>query len=125
VRTILKTNDVMGGEHTQVVLYTTGKWKSENPKTYSAVLAGLEDAVAFIQKEPERAAASYARASGDKTPPSELAEMIRRTDLLHYTTTPLRTMPLIDYLHRIGFLKQKPERFEEFYWENMHGKGGS
>lgn len=125
VRTILNTNDVMGGEHTQVVLYTTGKWKRENPQTYKAVLAGLEEAVAFIRNEPEKAAESYARASGDKTPVAQLAEMIRRTDLLHYTTTPLRTMALVDYLHRIGFLKQKPERFEDFYWENMHGKGGS
>jgi hypothetical protein len=65
------------------------------------------------------------RASGDKTPTAQLVDMVRRTDLLHYTTTPLRTMQLIDYLHRIGFLKQKPERFEDFYWENMHGRGGS
>jgi NitT/TauT family transport system substrate-binding protein len=125
VRTILNTNDVMGGEHTQVVLYTTGKWKKENPRTYNAVLAGLADAMASIQNQPEKAAESYTRASGDKTPPSELAQMIRRTDLLHYTTTPLRTMQLIGYLHRIGFLKEKPERFEDFYWENVHVKGGS
>ena len=125
VRTILNTNDVMGGEHTQVVLYTTGKWKGENPKTYDAVLAALEDAVAFIQNEPDKAAESYARTSGDKTPMAQLTEMIRRTDLLHYTTTPLRTTQLIDYLHRIGFVKSKPAGFEDFYWENMRGKGGS
>jgi hypothetical protein len=34
-------------------------------------------------------------------------------------------MALVDYLHRTGFVKARPERFEEFYWENMHGKGGS
>jgi hypothetical protein len=56
---------------------------------------------------------------------AQLVDLVRRTDLLHYTTTPLRTMQLIAYLHRIGFLKQKPERFEDFYWENMHGRGGS
>src|SRR5437764_9213892 len=48
VRTILTSNDVMGGPTTFTMLYTRAKFHDDNPKVTAAFLKALEEAIAFI-----------------------------------------------------------------------------
>ncbi|MFZ2947844.1 MAG: ABC transporter substrate-binding protein, partial [Desulfuromonadaceae bacterium] len=50
VRTVLNSYDVLGGPHTFNVITTTKAFHDNNPKTYAAVFAALEEAVAYINK---------------------------------------------------------------------------
>ena len=56
VRTVLTTDDVMGGSTTFTMLSTTARFREENPQAYAAVLAALEEATELIRDAPEEAA---------------------------------------------------------------------
>ena len=45
IRTIMTSNDVMGGPSTFTMPYTTAKFHDENPKVYGAFLKALEAAI--------------------------------------------------------------------------------
>jgi len=59
VRTILATDDVMGGSTTFTMLYTTKKFRDENPLTYKAIVSAVKDAIEYINKEKRGAAQIY------------------------------------------------------------------
>ena len=56
IRTIMSSDDVMGGATTFTMLSTTARFHSENPVAYAAVLAALEEANAMIRADPNDAA---------------------------------------------------------------------
>jgi len=75
VRTILATDDVMGGSTTFTMLYTTKKFRDENPLTYKAIVSAVKDAIEYINKEKRGAAQIYfdsiaAKAKSRFSPPS-------------------------------------------------------
>ena len=56
VRTIMTSNDVMGGSSTFTMLSTTSKFRTENPRIYGAVLKALDEANAMILADRKSAA---------------------------------------------------------------------
>ena len=61
VRRLLSSYKVLGGPATAILLWTTSEFRSENPKTYGAFLAALEEAMAVIERDKAAAADTYAR----------------------------------------------------------------
>jgi hypothetical protein len=54
VRTIMSTDDVMGGSTTFTMLSTTTKFRDENPITYKALMLALKDAIdCFVERSPQ------------------------------------------------------------------------
>src|SRR5262245_11368732 len=62
IRTIMTSDEVMGGSTTFTMLSTTSKFREQNPKLYEAVLQALNEANEVI-KADKRAAAELLRAS--------------------------------------------------------------
>src|SRR5262245_43976189 len=56
IRTIMTSDDVMGGSTTFTMLSTTTAFREKNPKAYSAVLRALDDAIDVIVEDKEGAA---------------------------------------------------------------------
>ena len=56
---------------------------------------------------------------------SDLMTQRLRKDLLLYTTTPTRTMPMLEFLAATGFIKTKPTSWKDLFFEDLHGKDGS
>jgi NitT/TauT family transport system substrate-binding protein len=53
VRTIMVSDDVMGGSTTFTMVSTTSKFRDQNPKVYGAVLKAIEEANGLITAEPQ------------------------------------------------------------------------
>jgi NitT/TauT family transport system substrate-binding protein len=124
VRTVLNSYDVLGGPHTFNVITTTKAFHDNNPKTYAAVFAALEEAVAYINKNKRSAAEIYQKASKTKESLDDLVKEISQPSLT-YTTTPLNVSKFSDFMYKTGTIKTKPNSWKDLFFPNVHGKQGS
>lgn len=124
VRTVLNSYDVLGGPHTFNVITTTKKFYDQNPKTYAAVYAALEEAIAYINKNKRSAAEIYQKASKTKESLDDLIKEINQPSLA-YTTTPLNVAKFSDFMFKTGTIKTRPSSWKDLFFSNVHGKQGS
>ena len=116
--------DILDGPHTLVALFVTEKFKTENPRAYSALVAAIEDAMAFIKVNPRETAEIFSAASKGTTSPERILEILRRPDVV-YSPIPHGTMKFASFMHKIGALRSLPMSWKEIYWENVHDRDGS
>jgi NitT/TauT family transport system substrate-binding protein len=129
VRTIMKSDDVMGGSTTFTMLATTAKFHEQNPKVYGAVLKALEEAIQMIGADKQMAGGLLLSASGglgtDKG--FSLKDMV---DMLgdpstKFTTTPENTKKYADFMNSIGTIKNRPASWKDLFFPEIHGAPGS
>src|SRR5437879_5708449 len=66
IHTVLNSYDVLGGPATFNVVWTTSKFRAENPRIYDAFVKALDEATAQINADRKAAAETYLRISKDK-----------------------------------------------------------
>jgi NitT/TauT family transport system substrate-binding protein len=91
IHMVLNSNDVLGGPTTFNVVWTTSKFRNENPKLYDAFVKALDEAVATINKDKKAAAEAYLRISKDKDSVADILAMLNDPQIV-FTTTPLNVM---------------------------------
>lgn len=124
IHKVLKSYDVVGGKMSFNAIATTNKFRQQNPKTYEAYLAALKEATDIINRDKRAAAEAYLRITGDKTPIDEFMVMMNDPDI-EFTMQPLNMLKLVDFMHKTGAIKVKPNTWEDLFFENAHGMGGS
>ncbi|HET9762262.1 MAG TPA: ABC transporter substrate-binding protein [Casimicrobiaceae bacterium] len=121
---VLNSYDVLGGPATFNVVWTTKKFHDENPKIYAAFVAALDEATAEINKDKRRAAETYLRISKDKDSLDDILKMLDDPEI-KYTTTPNNTMKYVDFMHKVGSIKVKPDSWKDMYFPNAQKLKGS
>ena len=124
VHVVLSSYEVLGGPASATVLYTTEKFRRDNPKTYKAFLGALAEAADFIAKNPERAADIYIRNENSKVPKELLLKVIRNPEV-QFKITPQNTFALASFMHRIGAIKNKPASAQDYFFDDPHNAAGS
>ncbi|HWI41110.1 MAG TPA: ABC transporter substrate-binding protein, partial [Verrucomicrobiae bacterium] len=124
VRTVLNSYDVLGGPHTFNVLSTTKSFRENNPKSYAAVLAALEEADAWIRKNRKGAAETYIRLTRTKESLEDIVSQISRPEV-SYSTTPVNVHRFADFMHRTGAVKAKAADWKDLFFPNIHHQKGS
>jgi NitT/TauT family transport system substrate-binding protein len=103
----------------------TRQFHDANPAICAAVMAAQDEANAFIRANPREAARIYiALANEKRSPVDEMAAMIADPDV-EYTTTPAKLMVLVDFMHKVGRLKRRPESWTDLFFPAAHGLQGS
>ena len=123
-RELANSYDHLGGAHNLVVLFVAEKFKTENPKVYTALTGAIDDAMAFIKTSPNETAGIFSAASGGATPPSRVLEILKRPDVA-YDPVPRGTMAYAKFMAKTGALKTAPDTWKDVYWENVHSRDGS
>jgi len=123
VHTILNSFDVIG-PHTFDMVWASNKFYQSNPRTYAAVFAALEEAIAIINKDKRAAARLYVNSSNSKEPLSEVYGYLTKRPV-RYTTTPLNITKFSDFMHKAGTLKNQPRDWKDLFFPNVHAKQGS
>src|SRR5438093_6261488 len=59
IRTILNSYDILGGSATFNVVWSTNRFRDQNPKAYAAFVAAFEEATAMINRDKRAAAEAY------------------------------------------------------------------
>jgi sulfonate transport system substrate-binding protein len=125
IRTIMNTNDVMGGATTFTMMSTTRAYREDHPDAYAAVLAALEEAMQMIAADRLAAADVLIAARGDAgLGREELAELLADPDI-EFTTTPQNTMRYARFMHSIGSIENLPDSWRDLFFPEIHGAPGS
>jgi NitT/TauT family transport system substrate-binding protein len=121
---VLNSYDVLGGPATFNVVWTTAKFHDENPKVYAAFVAALDEATAQINGNKRAAAVTYLRISKDKDSLDDILKMLNDPEI-KYTTTPNNVMKYVDFMHKIGSIKVKPDSWKDMFFPNAQKLSGS
>jgi NitT/TauT family transport system substrate-binding protein len=124
IHTVLSSYDVLGGPATFNVVWTTSKFRNENPKLYDAFVKALDEATATINRDKKAAAEAYLRISKDKDNVNNILAMLNDPAIV-YTTTPQNVMKYVDFMARTGSIKVKPDSWKDLFFPNIHGAAGS
>lgn len=124
IHTVLNSYDVLGGPATFNVVWTTSKFKNDNPKLYDAFVKALDEATTLINRDRRSAAETYLRISRDKDSVQEIQAMLNDPAIV-YTTTPQNVMKYVDFMLKIGAIKSKPDSWKDLFFPNAHNLPGS
>lgn len=124
VRKLISSYDILGGPATFNVLYTTQKFREENPKTYKAFYNALVEAAQLIKADKAAAADTFIRVQKSKLAP-ELVRRIIEDPENDFTVTPHRTFVYADELFKIGVLKNRAASWKDYFFEEAHAQPGS
>ncbi|BES84274.1 sulfonate ABC transporter substrate-binding protein [Pectobacterium araliae] len=124
VHKILSSYDVLGGQATFNVLYTTQKFHDENPKTYRAFYEALKEASQIVKADKAAAAETYIRVEKSKLDP-ELVKRIVSDPEIDFTITPERTYVYAEKLQQLGVLKNKAASWKDYFFAEIHDQPGS
>jgi NitT/TauT family transport system substrate-binding protein len=125
IRTVLDTNDIMGGDTTFTMLSTTARFREANPEAYAAVLAALEEANELIRSDPQAAAEIlFAAESAAGFSVEELVEVLRDPEI-RFTTTPENLEKYAEFMHDIGSIENRPSSWRDMFFPEIHGAPGS
>ncbi|WP_103102894.1 ABC transporter substrate-binding protein [Pseudomonas sp. LFM046] len=116
VHVVLDTYELLG-PNSPTVLYTTEKFRQDNPKTYKAFVAALAEAADFAQKDKGAAADTYIRVTGAKVSREDLLKVIGN-EQIQFSVNPTNTYPLADFLHRVGAIKNKPASWQDYFFQD-------
>lgn len=124
IRNVLNSYEVLGGPATFNVVWTTTKFRNENPKVYEAFVKALDEATGAINKDKKWAAEFYLRVSKDKDTLENILKMLNDPNIV-YTTTPQNIMKYVNFMHKVGSIKVKPDSWKDLFFPNVHNLSGS
>jgi len=124
IHRVLSSYDLMGGQATFIISWTTTKFHDENPKTYQAFTDALLEAQAFINNRPAEAAKIYLTMSADKRLTQEDLVSILGNPDYKFTNVPQNIMKYAEFMLRSGSIKKKPASWKELFFPNAHGTPG-
>jgi NitT/TauT family transport system substrate-binding protein len=125
VRTILTSDDVMGGPTTFTMLAATAKFRDDNPGIIRAVIAALDEANQRIAADHSMAARLLLESSGGAGLSSEELSAILQDPAIRFTTTPERVMKFAEFMHSTGSLKNQPASWTDLFFPEIHGAPGN
>jgi len=125
IRTIMNSDDVMGGSTTFTMISSTQKFHDQNPKVYAAFLAALVEAQEMIRND-KRAAAELlieSMGGGTKWSVDEMVAILSDPTTV-YTTRPENVLKYANFMHEIGSLKNKPASVGDLFFKGADINAG-
>ncbi len=124
IRTILTSDDVMGGSTTFTMISTTSKFRQENPQIVAAVLKALEEANRMIVADKNMAADLLVTSEGGGLTREEIVEVLNDPHV-KFTTTPENVMKYAEFMHGAGSIKNRPGSWKDLFFPEIHSAPGS
>lgn len=125
IRSIMNTDDVMGGSTTFTMISTTKRFQERNPKVYNAFLSALKEAQDMIKNDKTGSAQILIDSMGgsSKWALNDMVAMLN-DPAIKYTTTPENVMKYAHFMHDIGSLKNRPSSVRELFFEGINLSAG-
>jgi len=124
IHTVVNSYEVLGGPATFNVVWTTSKFRTENPKLYQAFVQAFDDATAQINRDRRAAAEAYLRISKDKDSLENILRMLDDPQIV-FTTTPQNVMKYVAFMAKTGAIKAQPDSWKDLFFPNVHALPGS
>ncbi len=124
VHKVISSYDILGGPATFNVLYTTQKYRDENPKVYRAFYAALVEAAQIVKADKAKAADIFIRVQQSKLDPALMRRIVEDPEN-DFTVSPHRTQVYADELHKLGVLKNKAASWKDYFFPEAYAQPGS
>ncbi|MBU6484399.1 MAG: ABC transporter substrate-binding protein [Betaproteobacteria bacterium] len=124
VHLVLDSYDVLGGAATFNTVWTTAKFRNENPKIYAAFVAALDESMKIINGDKKAAAEAYLRLAKSKLPLESVEKLLNDPKIV-FTTTPQGVTKYADFMYKVGSVKVKPESWKDLFFPNAYNLPGS
>ena len=125
IRTILTSDEVMGGSTTFTMLSTTSKFREQNPNAYMAVYKALEEAVQKIESDKRTAADILLEsASEGGLSRDEMADLIGSSEV-KFTLVPEHILKYAQFMKETGSIQMVPDSWKGFFFSESHALPGS
>jgi NitT/TauT family transport system substrate-binding protein len=124
IRKVLSSYDATDGAQTFSVVAMPSGWREQNPQTYRAVFAALQEANVFIAERPREAAEIFIRIERVKLT-TEFVETLIRDPESSYDPAPQNVMKIVAFLNRIGRLRNNPASWKDLFFPEVHDLTGS
>lgn len=125
IRTIMTTDEVMGGATTFTMLSTTASFRENNSGVYQAVFDALQEAQEMIRSDSALAAQVLIAADGGGGLPEEALIEVLGDEDIDFTMTPQNIMRYAEFMHDIGSLGNRPGRWQDLFFPEIHSAPGS
>jgi NitT/TauT family transport system substrate-binding protein len=125
VRTIMVSDDVMGGSTTFTMVSTTTKFRDQNPRVYAAVLKAIGEANRMIAADKRSAADLLLASTSDKGFHVQEIVDVLNDPHIRFTTTPENVMKYADFMRGIGSIRNRPASWKDLFFPEIHGAPGS
>src|SRR5262249_397563 len=125
MRTILTSDDVMGGPATFTMLSTTAAFREKSPKVYAAVLKALDEAIDVIVEDKEDAADILLASVGESGFSREEVLALMNDSSVKFTTTPENVMKYAEFMQSIGSIKNRPASWKDLFFPEVQEGPGS
>lgn len=124
IHTVFTSYDVVGRPHNLNVIYTTAKFREQNPKTYAAFVAAFKEATEFVNADKRRAAETYLKVVKEAIAPDALTQILEDPKVIS-SATPQGVGAITDFIHKTGLIKVKPESWKDLFFPEAHDLPGN
>lgn len=124
VHKVTSSYEILGGKTTSTLVWTTAKFRSENPRVYHAFFEALQDATRFINANRQAAAELYIRVGKTKDTVAQIMQVLDDPDVV-FTMTPQNVTRYADFMYEVGSIKARPASWKDMFFPEIHGAPGS
>jgi sulfonate transport system substrate-binding protein len=124
VHRVLSSYDVMKGPLTFTVLWTTARFRSDNPKLYRAFVDALDEATRSVNADKRAAAQLYVTQAKSKEPVDDVYRMISSPEI-EFTLTPRQIGNYAQFMYDDGLIKHRPASWKDLFFDDIHALPGS
>lgn len=124
IHVVLTNYQVLGGPGMLVGLYTTSRFRKNNPRLFRAVLAALKNADQIINSNKREAAKIYVRQTHSKLSVDFVYKVIS-DPRNQFSVVPRNTMKYAHFMYKTGAIKHDPNSWKDLFFPEIHGVNGS
>ncbi|MBV8843593.1 MAG: ABC transporter substrate-binding protein [Bryobacterales bacterium] len=125
VRTVLNSDEVLGGPATFTMLSTSTAFRDHNPKVYATVFAALQEAIQMMNTDKYQAAKLLFDAMNGGGFTVREMQQILMDPAIRFTTTPENMMKYASFMHDIGSIKNVPASWKDLFFPEVQSAPGS
>ena len=124
IHKVLSSYDVMGGPNSFLMVWGTGKFQKENPKTSQAVFDAFKEATDSINQDKKRAAEIYVESVHGKESLDSILKMLNDPEI-KYTLAPEGIMKFVQFMNKVGTLKSKAASWKDLFFPEVYNLPGN
>ena len=120
---VLSSYDVMGGPASFLSVWSTSKFRDDNPKAFKAVVDAFREATDLINTNRRRAAEIYSADTSGKESVEDTEKELANPDNI-FNLGPKRLIKLTDFMNDAGVIKGRPKTWQEMFFPEVHDMSG-
>ncbi len=123
IRTLLNSFEV-AGPHSFTLAWTSARFRERNPVLYQALLLALEEATEIVNADRVAAARLWIEDSGSKLPIEKVGAVVSGPQV-RWTMVPESTAAYAGFMRTAGTVRAAPASWQDLFFPEAHGRGGS